>query len=102
MPNFAVIENNLVINVIIADSKEIAESLTNKECIEYPDERPLAIGYSWNEEIQAYIGEKPWPSWIIDPVYKVWISPTEKPNDNKVYGWDEENLRWQELPGILG
>jgi|APGre2960657404_1045060.scaffolds.fasta_scaffold41437_3 hypothetical protein len=38
MANFAVLEDNLIINTIVADSKEIAESVTNKTCIEYFDE----------------------------------------------------------------
>jgi hypothetical protein len=35
MPKFAVVEeeSNIVVNVIIADSKEIAEDITKKTCI---------------------------------------------------------------------
>jgi len=32
--NYAVIENNKVINVIVADALAIAEEVTGKECIE--------------------------------------------------------------------
>jgi hypothetical protein len=32
--NYAVIANNTVINVIVADSKEIAEQVRNTECVE--------------------------------------------------------------------
>jgi hypothetical protein len=48
MANFAVIENNIVINTIIADSKELAEELTQKLCVEYFDENPASIGYGWD------------------------------------------------------
>lgn len=34
MPNFAVINNNKVINIIVADTKEIAEEATKYICIE--------------------------------------------------------------------
>lgn len=37
MTTFAVIEDTLVINTIVADSKEIAEQVTDKICIEYTD-----------------------------------------------------------------
>lgn len=44
---FAVISNNLVVNTIIADSKEIAEEVTGLLCIEND---AVGIGYSYNEE----------------------------------------------------
>lgn len=34
MTTFAVIENDIVINRIVAESKEIAESVTGKTCVE--------------------------------------------------------------------
>ena len=34
MSNYAVIESNIVINVIVADSKEIAEMVTGKQCVD--------------------------------------------------------------------
>jgi hypothetical protein len=35
MSNFAVIENGIIKNLIICDSKEIAEELTGLDCIQY-------------------------------------------------------------------
>ena len=46
--NFAVIENNLVKNVIVADSKEIAEEVSGLTCIEYTDENPAGIGWAYD------------------------------------------------------
>jgi hypothetical protein len=34
MPNYAVINNEIVENVIVADTLEIAEQVTGKECVE--------------------------------------------------------------------
>jgi hypothetical protein len=34
MANFAVLDNNLVVNVIVADTLEIAEEVTAKTCTE--------------------------------------------------------------------
>lgn len=45
---FAVIENNIVINTIIADSKEIAEEVTNKTCVEYFNSNPAVIGLGYD------------------------------------------------------
>jgi hypothetical protein len=46
--NFAVIENNVVTNVIVADTKEIAEEVLGKVCIEYTDTNPAGIGWTWD------------------------------------------------------
>lgn len=48
MPNFAVISGNTVSNVIIADSKEIAEQIVGS-VIEYTEANPAAIGWTYDE-----------------------------------------------------
>lgn len=48
MAYFAVINEGIVENVIVADSKEIAEEVTKKQCVEYNWETDdVAIGYSY-------------------------------------------------------
>lgn len=49
MANFAVIDGGKVSNIIVADTKEIAEEATNKLCVEYTDESPACIGLGWDE-----------------------------------------------------
>jgi hypothetical protein len=48
MANYAVVQNDKVVNVIIADSKEIAEEVTGLLCVEYTDESPAGIGWTYN------------------------------------------------------
>jgi hypothetical protein len=48
MANYAVIQNNKVINVIVADSKEIAEEVTSCLCIESTENNPASIGWTYN------------------------------------------------------
>ena len=48
MANYAVIENSKVTNVIVADSKEIAEQVTGLTCVEYTEENPACIGNTWD------------------------------------------------------
>jgi len=48
MATFAVIDNNTVTNVIVADTKEIAEQVTSLICVEYTEENPAAIGWTYN------------------------------------------------------
>ena len=49
MANYAVIENGTVTNAIVADSKEIAEEVTGRLCIELP-EIGFGIGDTWDGE----------------------------------------------------
>lgn len=48
MATFAVIESNKVTNVIVADTKEIAETVTGLTCIEYTEENPAGIDWTYN------------------------------------------------------
>lgn len=45
--NIAVIENNKVINIIVADSIEIAEEVTGLQCIDCTD------GWNYDSEIDG-------------------------------------------------
>ena len=49
MPNFAVVSNGKVSNIIVADTKEIAEQVTGQLCVEYTNESPAHIGAGWDE-----------------------------------------------------
>lgn len=47
MANFAVLSGLSVVNVIVASSKKNAELATKAECVEYTDENPAGIGWSY-------------------------------------------------------
>ena len=48
MANYAVMKNNKVSNVIVADTKEVAEEITSSVCIEYTEVNPAGIGWTYN------------------------------------------------------
>lgn len=48
MTKYAVIKENIVDNLIIANTLEDAELVTNANCIEYTDENPACIGWTWD------------------------------------------------------
>ena len=50
MPNFGIISNNQIINVIVADTKEIAESVTRNECILIDE---IGIGINWFLDLET-------------------------------------------------
>ena len=59
MSNFAVISGNTVINIIVADSKEIAEMVTGSTCQEITDEFPAKMNWQYvPEEDKWYDAEE--------------------------------------------
>jgi hypothetical protein len=54
------------------------------------------IGYTYDSQRDAFIAPKPFPSWILDEETCLWNPSVPKPNDGKLYLWDEENLTWVE------
>jgi hypothetical protein len=55
--NIAVIENNKVVNIILADSVEIAEEITGLQCIDYTDGWDYTNGIDTNNFIPAEVTE---------------------------------------------
>lgn len=45
--NFAVIVDGVVTNIIVAESHEIAESVTGEMCAAYTDDNPAHIGLKY-------------------------------------------------------
>lgn len=48
MAIYAVTDNNTVINLIVCDSKEIAEEVTGKTCIESTEDNVASIGSTYD------------------------------------------------------
>jgi hypothetical protein len=53
------------------------------------------IGYTYDEGRDAFIAPKPYNSWILNEDTCQWVAPIDKPNDNKFYVWNENNLSWE-------
>jgi hypothetical protein len=51
MAYFAVIDGNKVIDAIVADTLETAESVSGKTCIEYTLDNPIAVGASLIDDV---------------------------------------------------
>lgn len=54
------------------------------------------VGYTYDSIRDAFIPPKPYPSWVLDEATCQWNAPTLKPDDGKIYIWDEEQLAWIE------
>jgi hypothetical protein len=123
MSHFAKIENNIVTFVTVGrqedDGKEqeLCErtgdtyrqtSYNTRGGVHYTDGEPSAdqtkalrknyagIGYTFDEERDAFIPPKPFESWLLDEDTCLWEAPVEYPTDGGMYTWDEASLSWIE------
>lgn len=62
MATFAVMNDNTVENVILADDLDTAQAVTGKQCIEYTDVKPAGIGFIYDEANDIFITPEPTPS----------------------------------------
>jgi len=101
-------ENNIVTEVIPGiNETELIEGLTpeiwygnfrGQVCkrTSYNDnirKRYAGIGYSYSEELDAFILPKPFSSWSLNEETCDWEAPTPRPTDGD-YVWNESTLSW--------
>lgn len=55
------------------------------------------IGYTYDEQRDAFIPPKPFESWTLNEETCLWESPIPYPQDEKLYIWDEEQQNWKEV-----
>ena len=52
--------------------------------------------FTYDESRDAFIDVKPFNSWVLNESTCCWEPPTPKPDDEKLYFWNETTLNWQE------
>ena len=55
------------------------------------------IGFTYDEELDAFIPPKPYDSWMLNEESCKWEAPISYPEDGKYYFWDEKTTSWIEL-----
>ena len=74
---------------------------------QHPEGRPLrknyaGIGYTYDNQRDAFIPPQPFPSWVLNEETCLWSSPVPYPTDigtaenQKHYSWDETTTSWIE------
>ena len=112
MAHYAFLDENSIVTEVITgiDETELIEGLSPE--VWYGNFRGQAckrtsynnnirgtyagIGYFYNSDEDIFIAPKPFPSWIRSGSF--WNAPTPRPEDDKLYTWDEATLSWVELP----
>jgi len=90
MKNYAVIENDIVVNIVIGDEDWAATQ--DSTMVELKDGDIASIGGKY---INGIFGRpKPYPSWIEHEDY--WIPPISKPKniEGKTWMWNEPTVSW--------
>jgi len=117
MAHFAILdENNIVTEVIVIDNSDMIDengqdsesagiefcksllgSDKNFKQTSYNNnfrKNYAGIGFTYDATRDAFIAEKPYPSWILNEDSCRWQAPVAKPNDNHIYSWNEQTVSW--------
>ena len=112
MAHYAKVEDGVVTQVIVADSKEWCQANLggtwvqtsyNTHGNQHPENRPLnknyaGIGYTWDGT--GFAAPQPFASWSLNSETYLWEAPTPMPTDGKRYAWDEATTSWVEAPAL--
>jgi len=55
------------------------------------------IGYTYDEDRDAFIPSQTFPSWTLNEDTCLWEAPVAYPDDGKRYNWNEEITNWEEI-----
>lgn len=56
------------------------------------------VGYYYDEQRDAFIPPKPYPSWILNEDTCLWEAPVAHPEQG-IYSWNEEFQEWESMNG---
>ena len=112
MAHYAKVEDGVVTQVIVADSKEwcqanlagtwVQTSYNTQGGVNSRDggtalhKNYAGIGYEWDGV--GFYAPQPYPSWTKDADTYLWNAPVAYPTDGERYSWNEETLAWESLP----
>ena len=115
MAHFAKIENGVVAQVIVAEQDFIdtgavghgwiQTSYNTRGGVHYgQDGQPsgreqlrknyAGVGFAYDEQRDAFIPPKPFPSWTLSEDTCLWNAPTPMPTEGGPFAWNEEAQTW--------
>jgi hypothetical protein len=114
-------ENNIVIEVITGNDEISSDELywenwytqetgivhkktsfNTKGGIHLEDKTPFrknyaGVGYYYDSNRDAFIPPKPFSSWQLNEETCLWNPPFSPPDNEKLYRWNEEKYKWDEI-----
>ena len=120
MAHYAFLDENNIVTEVIVGKEEGEEGIDweqhygsfrgqvckrtsyNTHGNQHPNNQPFrknyaGVGFSYDEQRDAFIPPKPFLSWSLDENTCLWNSPIPRPMDDKLYVWDEPTLTWREI-----
>ena len=111
MSHYAKVEDGIVTNVIVADTKEWCEAnlggtwiqtsyntyggVNSREGGEAIHKNYAGLGYTFDGV--GFAAPQPYASWTKNEETYLWEAPTAMPVDDKFYRWDEDTTSWVEV-----
>ena len=104
MAHFAKLDSsNIVTDVIVAEQDFINSGAVGDEFLwvqtSYNNnfrKNFAGIGDTYDKTRDAFIGVKPFASWVLDEATCQWKAPTDCPGNLSDYYWDEDTTAWKE------
>ena len=104
MAHFAEIDSNGIVQRVIVSEKDFINSgaVGNEfnwiQCSFNGNFRHAfpAPGWTWDKVKEVFISLQPYASWTLDDFHD-WQPPTAKPDDDKMYHWNEGTTSWDEI-----
>jgi hypothetical protein len=103
--NYALIKDNLVVNVIVGndlgqDFIDLLKAENSVDQVMLTTDSNAVVGatYDSSTNVFTFIPEQPFPSWTL--VNNVWVAPKPEPTDlakNQYVAWNETNQDWDIL-----
>jgi hypothetical protein len=102
-------DNNIVTEVIVGiDETELIEgkspedwygAFRGQRCVRTSYNGNIrknyaGIGFTYDEDLDAFVPPKPFPSWLLDTDTARWVAPVPYPTDGLIYAWDEDAGDW--------
>ena len=53
------------------------------------------IGFTYDEDLDAFIAPQPFPSWTLNEATYSWEAPVAYPEDGELYVWNENKKEWE-------
>tara|TARA_B110000211_G_C14055883_1_gene543308 strand:+ start:90 stop:407 length:318 start_codon:yes stop_codon:yes gene_type:complete len=101
MAHFAKLENNVVVQVIVAEPGFFDTFIDTSPgyWLETSYDGSIrknyaGIGYKYDQGRDAFIPPKPYPSWVLNEDTCLWDAPTAMPDDEQMYTWNEATQAW--------
>ena len=112
MAHYAFLDSNNIVTEIITgiDETELIEGLhpeiwygnfRNQTCKRTSYNGNIrknyaGIGYTYDQERDAFIAPKPFSKWVINETTCQWEAPVAHPTDDKKYVWNDNRGEWEE------